>query len=145
MNLSQMLRGYDLFHSLPPEEVEAISSFSAPKSFAKDEVVYKDEASASHVFVLLRGEVQLRINATAGERGIVAVKVGNGEIFGIAPILGEPRYTATAKCLVPCDVLAVEAKPLRAVLARNPVAAAAVMAAVSRAYYTRYMELLGRS
>ena len=145
MNISQMLRGHDLFRSLPQEEVESITSFSAVKSLGKDEVVYRDQGSASHVFFLLSGEVQLRLAATSGETGVVVVKVSRGEVFGIAPLLGEERYTATAKCMTPVEALAVEAKPLREALKRNPVAGQAVMTAVARAYYTRYMELLGRS
>jgi CRP-like cAMP-binding protein len=145
MSISQMLRGYDLFRSLPPEEVETLSSFSSVRSFAQDEVVHKDQGAASRIFVLLSGEVQLRLAATSGEQGVVVVKVSKGEIFGIAPLLGEERYTATAKCLTPAEVLALEAKPLREVLKRNPAAGHAVMSAVARAYYTRYMELLGRS
>ena len=145
MNISQMLHGHDLFRSLPHEEVEGLSAHCSVKSFGKDELVYKDGGAASHVFVLLSGEVQLRLKATSGENGIVVVKVSRGEFFGIAPMLGEERYTATAKCLSPVEVLAVEARPLREVLRRNPVAGHAVMTAVARAYYTRYMELLGRS
>jgi CRP-like cAMP-binding protein len=144
MSVSNMLKGHDLFRSLTPKEMERVSSVSSPKSFRKGEAVHQDDGFATHIFVLLEGEVQLRLPSHPGDAGVPVGKATAGEIFGIAPLLGAQRYTATATCLTSCEVLAIEAAPLKDVLDRNPQAALAMTAAVARSYYSRYLNLLKR-
>ena len=142
MSVSSMLKGHDLFGALPLEEVNRIDSFSSLKTFAKGECVYACDGVASHVFVLVEGQVVLKLPARAGQAALVIARAEKGELFGLVPLLEMERYTVTAECIGPCSVLAVEAAPLLEVLKRNPGVAREVMTHAAKAYYTRYVEAL---
>jgi len=144
MDASQMVRGHDLFRSLPPREVDAVSSLAAVKRFAKGEVIHHRGHPASHLFVLLKGRVEQQLGAAGAESGMSVGRAEPGDLVGIASLLGAERYTTTARCAEPCELLVLEAAPLLEVLRRNPEADRGVLAAVARSYFTRYEALLGR-
>jgi len=144
MEIASMLTGHELFGSLLPDQVEKVTRFSASRKMKKGEVVHEFDGKATHVFTLLEGEVQLRLPTGEGEGGVLVSRVGKGEIFGIAPLLGSKRYTTTAVCMGPSKVLFVEAKPLLALLRTNPVVDRQVMSVVARAYFDRYVSLEAR-
>ena len=144
MSVSELVRGHDLFQTLSPQEVERVSRFSAVKPFAKGEVVHHKDRPASHLFVLLDGQVRLHLPVANGELSLVVGRIGKGELFGIAPLLGAERYTTTARCAESCEVLAIEATPFMALLKDNPYASQELVTRVARAYFARYEALLGR-
>ena len=59
-------------------------------------------------------------------------------------MLGIGRYTLTAECTEPCNVLAIEVKAFRKLLAKNPAVGLDVMTVVAKAYFSRYTEVLQR-
>jgi CRP-like cAMP-binding protein len=144
MDASLMVRGHDLFRSLPPREIDTVSSLSVVKRFDKGEVIHHRGHPASHLFVLLKGRVEQHLGTSAGEVGLVVGHAESGDLFGVASLLGAERYTTTARCAEPCEVMALEAVPLQEVLRRNPEADRAILASVARGYFTRYEALLGR-
>jgi CRP-like cAMP-binding protein len=144
MSVTKMLKGHDLFQSLTFEEVDQISNFSAIKDFHKDEYVFTSGSFGSHFFVLQAGRVNLRLPADAHEASLVVGRIEKGDIFGLAPLLGAGRHKTTAHCPEPCKVLAIEADPLRELLARNSLAGLHIMRAAAEAYFTRYVETLKR-
>ena len=144
MSVVTMLKGHDLFQALPIEEVEKVSRFSSLKHLEEGERVYEDNAHASHVFVLVEGSIHLQLPASPPEFSMIISQVQPGYFFGVAPLLGSTRYTTTAKCAKPSDILAIEARPFRELLQANPVVGMRVMSAVAQAYADRYIELLKR-
>jgi len=75
---------------------------------------------------------------------MIISKVEPPYLFGLAPLMGGERYTVTAECAQECEVLAIETKPLQAMLQENPLVGFLVMSAVAKAYSERYMEMLKR-
>lgn len=108
------------------------------------ETVYRHDIPATHVFMLMKGQLQLRVPAESGELNMMVSKVEPGCLFGITPIMGGQRYTVTAHCAIDCEVLAIEAKPLQTMLQQNPLVGLLVMSAVAKAYSERYIEMLRR-
>jgi CRP-like cAMP-binding protein len=144
MSVSTMIKGYDLFRSLPVESVDRISRFSSLKKYQKGETVYKPDIPATHLFMLVSGLVCLRLPAQNDEFGMIVSRIEPPYLFGLAPLMGGERYTVTAECVQNCEVLAMEAKPLQAMLKENLQVGYLVMSAVAKAYSERYMELLKR-
>ena len=144
MGVTEMLKGHDLFRSLTVENVGRINSFSSTKDFEKGGTVFRHEDTGAHVFILLVGRIHLTLPATVGEYRLIVTAVEKGEFFGLSPLLGSKRYTATALCLEPTKVLAIEANPFRAVLEENHLIGMEVMSMVAKAYYSRYIETFGR-
>ena len=142
MNVVKMVKGHEVFRSLPFEDVEKVSNFSATKPFDKGAVVFQEGRPASHVFVLLEGRVEHRLPAKAGELNLVVGTVEKGEMFGLAPLMGSDRYTTTAHCAEASSVLCIEAEPLRALLEEHPDVALKVMRIAAQVYFARYVETL---
>lgn len=139
-----MLKGHELFQSLSFEEIDRVSSFSGVKQFLEGEEVFRSGSVGSHFFVLLEGRVNLRLPADAHEASLVVGRMENGDIFGLAPLLGKGRHTTTARCGEPSTVLAIEAEPLRALLEQNSPVGLQVMKVAAQAYFSRYVETLSR-
>lgn len=142
MGVTEMLKGHDLFRSLTVENVGRINSFSSTKTFEKGDTVFQHDDKGAHVFIMLEGRIHLTLPATVGKLIVTAVE--NGEFFGLSPLLGSDRYTATAVCLEPTKVLAIEADPFRTVLEENHLIGMEVMGMVASAYFSRYIETFGR-
>jgi CRP-like cAMP-binding protein len=144
MSVVAMLKGHDLFRSLPMEDVEKISVFSSVKSYAKGDTVHQRGEPASHTYILVEGRVNLLVPGWTDEPSLVVARVGKGELFGIAPLLGAESYTSTAQCKSDCEVLTIEAQPLKEVLGRNAAVGLHLMGKVAQAYFERYTENLDR-
>jgi CRP-like cAMP-binding protein len=139
-----MIKGHELFQSLSFEEVEKVSSFAGPKPFKKGELVSSKGDRGSHFFVVLEGKVNLIIPSADGESQLVVGRLGKGDIFGLSPLLGSDRHMTTAKCGADSTVLAVEIVPFQKLLDHNPLVGLHMMTVMARAYFSRYVDTLGR-
>jgi signal-transduction protein with cAMP-binding, CBS, and nucleotidyltransferase domain len=142
MSVSKMLKGHELFQTLSVEEIDFISSISSAKTYKKGETIFNHGGAVSHVFLLLKGVVHLRLPANPPEFGIVVSTVEQGEMFGLSPLLGTRRYTSAAVCGETSKVLAIEAKPFRNLLKKNSLVGLHLMTQVAQVYFARYMEVL---
>jgi CRP-like cAMP-binding protein len=140
--ITKMLLGHHLFKSLLPEQVEAVSRFSHTKCVEKGENLYRPDGKATHVFILMEGQVELRLPHSADRTGLLVSRVRKDEVFGIAPLLGSDQYTTTAHCTEASRILFIEAQPLMDLLKENPLVGQQIMRAVARAYFDRYMLLM---
>ncbi|MBI5500924.1 MAG: cyclic nucleotide-binding domain-containing protein [Deltaproteobacteria bacterium] len=142
MDVKGILTGHELFTLLTPEEVVRLSNVSSEKRFRKGEVIYRKDTLTSHFFVVLSGDVRLALPGAAEGTGFSLGKLAKGELFGLSPVLGFERYTATASAETDVVLLAIEVEPFQALLRANPVAGSAFHGAMVRAYYARYLRLL---
>ncbi len=144
MNITRMMKSHELFQSLSFEEIEHVSSFSASRSFARDEIVFQRQGYGSHFFIVVEGAVSLRLPSPDGESNLVVGRLQQGDIFGLSPLLGFERFTTTAQCTEQSTILAVEVDRFRALLEENSPVGLAVMNMVARAYFSRYTGALER-
>jgi len=142
MSIGGLLKGHDLFGALSVEDVDRISRISSVKDFEAGEAIFANNGRGTHIYLLLEGRVHLRIPTDPEEVSIVASRVEKGEIFGLSPMLGSPRYTSSAHCQVRSSVLAIEAKPLRDLLQSNCTAGFQIMNRVAHVYFERYINVL---
>lgn len=145
MDIDKTLMGHDVFRSFSPKQVETIASFSSAKKLGEGETVYTPDKKATHVFVLLEGQIELRLSSDAPARsGLLVSRVQKGELFGVAPILGCERYTTSAVCAATSKILYVEARPFLELLKGNALIGQDIMTSVARAYFDRYQRLSER-
>ncbi len=142
MSVATMMKGHELFQSLSFEEIEEVSTFSASNSFEKGDEVFRSGFLGTHFFVVLDGEIHLRLPAKAHETSLIVGRIDRGGIFGLSPLLGSPRFTTTAVCHSKCTIFAVEAIQFRALLDNNPQVGLRVMSVAANAYFSRYVETL---
>jgi len=139
---SDTLRGHELFGSLSLEEANRLSGFSAAKTYEANETVFEHNKLGTHVFMLMKGGVNLRLPSDPSHFGIIVSQVAVGELFGLSPLLDSPRYTTMAQCTEPSEILVIEAKPFRELLRGNCPVAVDVLNRVARIYFSRYLNIL---
>ena len=139
-----ILKGHDLFGSLNVDEIDRVSTFSSVKEFGKGDIIFESDLAATHFYILMDGLVYLQLPGDLPEFSIPISRVEKGELFGISPLLGSPRYTSTAQCYKDTKVLEVEAAAFRELLQQNASAGLGIITRVGHIYFTRYLGLVRR-
>jgi CRP-like cAMP-binding protein len=141
--VGEMLRHHELFGLLTPKEVERLSNVSGVVKLGKGERVYAEGIPASHLFVLLKGKVELRRPAKGG-LSLLVDEVVEGGVFGVSSLTGGERYLLNAQCVEDSEVLKVESQALRRILDENPAIGYAVQRRISQILFKRYVDAMER-
>ena len=144
MGVKSILKGHELFLNLNVEEVDAISDFSERRGYDKGDTIFPQGQKAEKVYILLEGEVYLRLPASPEEFRIVISKLGKDDLFGLSPLLGSERYTVEAQCSEDTEVLAIDAVKFRKLLEASTTSGLYIMSEVAKVYFERYAELMKR-
>ena len=139
----EKLQRQDLFALLTPKEVESLSSSCGVVKLKKGEKVYSEGFPASHLFVLLKGRVELR-RPTKGGHSFLVDDIPEGGVFGVSSLAKGEQYLLNAECVEDSDVLKVESRTLRGLLDENPVAGYAIERRICQIFFKRYVDAMER-
>jgi signal-transduction protein with cAMP-binding, CBS, and nucleotidyltransferase domain len=142
MSLTGTLRAHKLFEALTDAELAQISRFSSVVQFRPGEIIYRHDSPAENVFLTLGGVIHLTLPAMSKDFGLLISKVGKGEVFGVASLLGGERHTAIATTVDAAEVMCIPAQPFLAILMANYQAGFHVVRHVARVYLDRYTEVM---
>lgn len=134
----EKLEKHELFGLLNPKEMERLSNASGVVKLKKGDKVYSEGIPASHVFVLLKGRVELRRLTREGPSFLVE-DVIKGGLFGVSALMGTDRFLLNAECVEDSEVLKIEGKVLRQILDLNPVVGYAIQRRISEIFFKRYL------
>ena len=95
-----------LFARLPPAERQALSSVGEERHFKKSSTLVAQGAQGDRFFAILAGHVSVHVEADSGLSREVA-RLGPGDCFGEAALLGEGKRTATVKAEEDVTVLSL--------------------------------------
>ncbi len=137
----EKLKSHELFRLLSPKEVETISAASGVMKLREGERVYGDGFPATHLFVLLKGRVELQ-RPTRGGVSLLVDDLVEGSVFGVSSLTGMERHILDAVCVADSEVLKIEAKNLRKVLDANPAVGYATQQRISAIFFKRYLETM---
>lgn len=120
----------DIFSPLTAAERDSLAAGLRPASFGRGEEIIRQGEQGDSLFVILRGQVEVRV-ASGGQEEIVDT-LGAGSFFGEMSLLtGAPR-SATVLALDDVDVVPVTVEAFRRTVAANPTVLEAVTGVVSR-------------
>lgn len=139
----EKLEKHVLFELLNPREVERLSNASGVVKLKEGERAYSEGMPASHLFILLKGRVELR-RPTKGGVSLLVDDVLEGSIFGVSSLMGTERYLVNAECVQDSEVLKIEDRALRHILDENPVVGYAIQRRVSQIFFKRYVDAMER-
>ena len=139
----QKLQSHELFALLTPKEVERLSNVSAVVKLKEGERVYSEGVPASHLFVLLKGRVELR-RPTKGGPNLLVDDLLEGSVFGVSSLTGTERYLLNAECAADSEVLKMEGGVLRQILDENPVVGYVIQRRISQIFFKRYVDTMER-
>ncbi len=139
----EKLQKHELFGLLNPKQMERLSNASGVAKLKEGERVYSDGMPASHLFVLLKGRVELR-RPTKGGPSLLVDDLLEGSIFGVSSLTGTDRYLLNAECVEDSEVLKVEGAVLRYLLDENPVVGYVIQRRISQIFFKRYVDVMER-
>ena len=141
--VTEKLQSHELFALLTPKEVERLSNASGVVKLKEGDKVYSEGVPTSHLFVLLKGRVELR-RPTKGGLSFLVDDVLERGVFGVSSLTGGERYLLNAECVEDSEVLKVESRVLRLILAENPAAGYATQGRISQIFFKRYVDAMER-
>jgi CRP-like cAMP-binding protein len=115
-----------LFSDLDRPQLEAVAHTMSEESFAADQRILRQGFSGSGFFVILDGEVSVRVD------GVDVARLARGEFFGeISLLLGEPAI-ADVIAMSPVGALQLAGPDLQAFLLAYPQVMYRMLQSVSR-------------
>ena len=126
-----------------PEGDGKLSNASGVTKLKEGDKVYSEGIPASHLFVLLKGRVELRRLTREGLSFLVETLIEGG-IFGVSALMGTDRFLLNAECMEDSEVLKIEGKVLRQILDENPVVGYATQRRISQIFFKRYLAAMER-
>jgi CRP-like cAMP-binding protein len=108
-----------LLEGLSRLTVQRLSPMFTPMAFAAGETIFTQGAPAERLFVLIAGEVDLRLNAEDGGCLTIAVVRPLG-VFGWSAALGRERYTSGAVAVTASQTEALDGRALRGLVRTEP-------------------------
>lgn len=122
------LRQVSVFASLDDEQRARLAQEAASLMFAAGEVVVREGAPGTSMFVVSRGEVVVTIDPDQRE----VARIGPGGFFGEMSLLtGAPR-NATVRAVVDSELIEVRVEAFRRFVMENPAAVQEIGVAVAR-------------
>lgn len=126
------LKQGDLFWGMGKDFVQEAMEASAKLDCNEGDFLFRQGATASHFYILVKGRVKLSI----GEDGpVVYIARHPGEIIGWSSIIGRDLYSASAQCVDDTHLLKVEKEKFLESLEKD--------ADNERILYKRLAEMLG--
>jgi CRP-like cAMP-binding protein len=106
------LTRYTCFRDLTEDQRKAVAELADEECFYPEYILFKEGQSASKLFLLDSGRVEIFYNI--GEGGPACVDtVSGGDILGCSSLLEPYIYTSTARCLTEIETLVLDAAELR--------------------------------
>jgi uncharacterized membrane protein len=124
-----MLARNELFEQLTEEDRAQLAQVVDRRELAAGATLFQAGEPGESLFVVSKGEVELFIKDTAGQK-IVLTVARDGEIFGELALLDRGARTATALALVDTELLELDREDLLLLFQKTPEAAVRLLAAV---------------
>jgi CRP-like cAMP-binding protein len=135
----EQLRRYPFFGGLMAEELASIAMIAEEASFPDGAVVFRDGDTATRLYVLTSGTVDLvyHIERANGVETSFVGSIVAGEPFAISAVLEPYRLTASAVAHGPIQAIAIDAAGLRALCELSCHMGYTIMRQVARALAER--------
>jgi len=137
----ERLDGQEVFQFLRPEQLKAISDVADVVELEAGESVYEKGSSADHFFVVLDGQVSLRLPVRSG----VSLQVDlltKGAMFGSCVCFQLADYSLSAMCTEDSRLLKIESATLKELMDRDLVLGYTIQTQMSRIYFHRYIDAM---
>jgi CRP-like cAMP-binding protein len=131
----------EVFQFLRPEQVRAISDVAQVVEFEAGETIYQRGTTADHFFVVLSGQVSLRLPGTSGV-SIQIEELTEGAVFGSCICFQLVDYSLNAQCTRNSRLLKIESATLKELMDQDLLMGYTIQTQISRIYFQRYIETM---
>ncbi|MGH8669049.1 MAG: cyclic nucleotide-binding domain-containing protein [Burkholderiales bacterium] len=108
------------FSGLDKAQLGRVASLGRMRSFPQDTRIYTVGDAVDYFYVLADGMVRFTLGLGKRETSAGDI-IRRGDVFGWAPLVeGHARRIATAYCLTPCEVVAIDGGALNRLMEGDP-------------------------
>jgi CRP-like cAMP-binding protein len=135
-SIEKDLRDLTFAAEWPDGTIAEIANLTARTACPAGAVIFREGEQSESIHFVVSGLVALEMSVPA--RGTVRLlTLGNGELLGWSPLVGNPEMTATAVAIEPTNLLTIPSAALLALCDRNHEIGFAVMRRLARALSRR--------
>jgi len=136
----------EIFSLLTSKQISEISEAAVIKDFETDQIIYERKEVAKNLFILLEGEVSLRVPS----RDDISIEslsleiekiVQHGALFGTNLLFDVRRYMTRARVIKPSKVMILDAKRFLEIIQENK-SEFIVMSYLAKVYFQRYVHAM---
>ncbi|MHB8655793.1 MAG: Npt1/Npt2 family nucleotide transporter [Terriglobia bacterium] len=112
------LKSIPVFAAVGDEELAALADIALEKEFAPHEVIFSEGQVAHHLYIILRGKVEVFRMVDSTERSVAIL--GERESFGEMAILDDKLRSACVRAMEPTLVLKIDRESFRELVLERP-------------------------
>jgi CRP/FNR family transcriptional regulator, nitrogen oxide reductase regulator len=119
MERVNLLSESQLCINLPQKEVERVAAYARPKTFARNELLFRQGQPVQQLFLVRTGSVKITQLSAAGSE-VILWMYGTANVLGV---LAEPRssyHTSTARAMEACTALTWDCTTMQSLTADYP-------------------------
>lgn len=136
----------EMFSLLTSNQIDEISDIAILKDFEEGKIIYDQKEQAKNIFVLLEGEVSLRLPSKADlsvdNFSLEIDKIsGHGIVFGPNLLFGVKRYMTRARVTKPSKILIIDAEQFLEISRENK-SEFIIMSYLAKLYFQRYINAM---
>jgi CRP-like cAMP-binding protein len=118
-SLVETLGSLRFLEGITAEELQQVASVARLETHSPGALLFREGQSLARIFLVAEGSVSLEI-CVAGQGCKRIQTIGQGELLGWSPILGQPVMTATARALTAVRLISLDATQILALCAHDP-------------------------
>lgn len=123
----QLMTQARFFSGLARPQLERVAALARTQAFPQDTRIYTVGDPVDDFYILADGVVRFTLGLGKRETSAGDI-IRRGDVFGWAPLVeGHERRIATAYCLTPCEVIAIDGGALNALMERDAALGYALM------------------
>ncbi|MBI4677191.1 MAG: Crp/Fnr family transcriptional regulator [Elusimicrobia bacterium] len=126
---------------LRPEQVDRLSKVAEVVKFKAGDTVYPRGAKANYFYIVLEGQVALRLPGKEGV-GLTIDDLSGGAMFGGCVSFAMDAYTLTAQCMRDSKLLKIKSSVLKGLMDEDPRMGYLIQSKISEIYFKRYAETM---
>jgi CRP-like cAMP-binding protein len=141
MPVKERLESQDVFGYLTPNQVDSISNAANAVRYRGGDTVYSQGEPADFIYVVLEGEVLLRLPGKGGLSVPIDVATA-GTMFGSCMCFDIETYSTTAQCTEDSRLLKIQAVALSDLMDEDLRMGYAMQRRLSQVYFKRYLDTM---
>lgn len=131
MDTKELLGRVPLFSDLDANELDRVVSVAVPRSFPPGVRVFHEGDDSDACYVVRAGDLRVTREHSDG-RAITLATVAEGDFFGELAMLDGGTRSASVETISDCELIALPARDMRRVIAKNGDIAAKLIVALTR-------------
>jgi signal-transduction protein with cAMP-binding, CBS, and nucleotidyltransferase domain len=135
------LQSHEIFKHFKSRQVDKLFDSSEVIKFKAGEQVYKKDSKATHLYIVLKGQVTLRLPGTE-KFSVVIDELAEGSIFGSCICFDIAHYALDAYCVEDSELLKIDSITLKQLMDEDLLMGYTVQTMISRIYFQRYIDTM---